>query len=91
MSHEIVKQPNGLFAVWSTIVDDFVMLDATPQDIIDDEVKDAKERITNDITKITDELNKNGYYRHFRSWKEAQQDKRRIHRNPPIVEHGKKY
>lgn len=30
MGQEIVKQSNGKFAVWSSIVDDFVMIDADP-------------------------------------------------------------
>ena len=79
MGHEIVKQPNGLFAVWSTIVDDFVILDATLQELIDDEVNDAKERITKELTEITDALNNGKPYMHFRSWNQAQKDKKFYH------------
>ena len=80
MGHEIVKQPNGLFAVWSTIVDDFVILDATLQELIDDEVNDAKERITKELTEITNVLISGKSYRHFRSWKQAQKDKKFYHK-----------
>ena len=81
MSHEIIRQPNGLFAVWSTIVDDFVMVDATPEDIIVDELEDAKERISKEITDIVNVLNSGKPYMHFRSWKQAQKDRRFYHKD----------
>lgn len=35
MARQIIKQPSGLYAVWSTNCDDFLMTDATPEEIID--------------------------------------------------------
>lgn len=41
----IVKQPNGMYAVWSTVVDDFVLMDATLDEVaasfIEDRVRDV--------------------------------------------------
>lgn len=34
MRRGIYKQPNGLYAIWSSIVDNFVLLDATPEDLV---------------------------------------------------------
>ena len=34
MSYQVVKQPNGLFAIWSTAVDTFVLVNAFSEDII---------------------------------------------------------
>jgi hypothetical protein len=79
MSHQIIKQPNGLFAVWSTIVDDFVLLDATPGDIFDDEMEDAKTRIMGEINRIVKALNETGHYLHFMTWEEAQARRKEIH------------
>ena len=34
MPSQMIRQPNGRFALWSTIVDDFVLLDATADEMI---------------------------------------------------------
>ena len=35
MGHQIIKQPNGKFGIFSSVVDDFVLINATEQDIVD--------------------------------------------------------
>jgi len=47
MSHRLIKRPDGLWAVWSTIVDDFVLDGVT----LDDYVADARERAADDAEK----------------------------------------
>ena len=71
MSHEIIKQPNGLFAVWSTITDSLIMTDATPEDIIEKELDDAEESVRKYVYKAVKALNEQGHYMHFRNWEEA--------------------
>ena len=39
MGHQIIKQPNGKFGIFSSVVDDFVFINATEQDIVDFYVK----------------------------------------------------
>ncbi len=56
MSHQIIKQPNGLFCVFSTILNDFVLRDATPEKIFEYEA--SVENITIKINEIVDALNK---------------------------------
>lgn len=43
MGHQIIKQPNGLLCVWSTIVDDFIIVDATPEELVGYYAKKAAE------------------------------------------------
>lgn len=35
MGRQIIKQPDGLFSVWSTVIDDFIFGDASEEDIIE--------------------------------------------------------
>jgi hypothetical protein len=35
MGHVVVKQPDGLLAVWSSVVDDFVIVNATVEEIVE--------------------------------------------------------
>lgn len=35
MGHQIIKQPDGRYLVWSTIVDDIVVYDADREEIIE--------------------------------------------------------
>ena len=49
MSHQIIKQPNGKFSIFSTVVDHIVLYDATPDDIVafylKKELDDIKQRV----------------------------------------------
>lgn len=56
----IVKQPNGKFCVYSTIADDCIMWDMTPEDIINEYVNEYRQEISNKITEDVSELNKGG-------------------------------
>lgn len=42
MPHCFVKQPNGLFAIWSSVVDHFITVDCTHGEAIDEELKDPR-------------------------------------------------
>jgi len=35
MGHQIIKQPDGKWCVWSSIVDQFIVIDVTKQELID--------------------------------------------------------
>jgi hypothetical protein len=35
MGHQIIMQPDGRLCVWSTVVDDLVLYDATPEELLD--------------------------------------------------------
>jgi hypothetical protein len=44
MPHCFVLQPNGKYAIWSTIVDTFLMIDGTREEVLDHEVSERNSR-----------------------------------------------
>ena len=73
MGQQIIKQPDGLYALFSSSVDDFVVLNATPQEIIDDWVEQERERLTKRVGEIVAELERGGkpYHQFTMTWDEA--------------------
>jgi hypothetical protein len=35
MAHQIIKQPDGRYLIWSTIVDDIIVYDADREEVVD--------------------------------------------------------
>ena len=73
MGHQVVKQPDGKYAVWSTIVDDFIFLgldDLTPyiRYCIGQDVERTINRV-NHIKEVLDN-GENYYGPHQSSWKD---------------------
>lgn len=64
MGRQIAKQPNGLYAVWSSIADDFIVEDATEEEIrnwwIKDAIEDATERANKSLNDSFIRIEKNG-------------------------------
>jgi hypothetical protein len=60
MARRIIKQPNGLYAEWSTIVDDFVSFDCTPEDIIQDWIENEAKEIRKRVEQVVKELDEGG-------------------------------
>ncbi len=56
MGHQIIKQPNGLFCVFSSVVDHVILYDATSEDIIEERVKEATENIRKGVLATCAEL-----------------------------------
>jgi ADP-ribosylglycohydrolase len=56
MARQILKQPNGLYAEYSTISDCFVLYDATAEEIVEEAkkeaAKDAERNTRNAISKV---------------------------------------
>lgn len=73
MGTQIIKQPNGRFAVFSSRVNDFILMDATPLDIIEDLVSEYRKKVEEDVNKTIDALTKNEkpYYQFTLSFDEA--------------------
>lgn len=74
MPHAIVKQPNGRYAIWSSIVDDFLLLGASPEEAMLDELDNpyytdyagGKDALRADLRKELENIATNG-----RAWKWA--------------------
>jgi hypothetical protein len=52
MGRAYMKQPNGKYAIWSTVVDDFICLDATWDEVVELEKQDAIDRVVRDMERI---------------------------------------
>jgi hypothetical protein len=81
MARQIIKQPNGLYCVWSTIVDDLVLIDATPQDIINELVQKSSKEHTEFVNSTVDALERGEkpYYHYTMTFDEAVKEIRKRH------------
>ena len=75
MSHVVAKQPNGLFALWSTIVDDFIMVDATREEIITFEIEKDKANLERERNEWFD----NSIKRKYLSYPDMVETRKRVH------------
>ena len=57
MGRQIIKQPDGKFCVWSTIIDDFIIVDATPEEIIEIYIEEKSEEIKENVYEVVNLLN----------------------------------
>lgn len=73
MGRQIIKQPNGKFAVWSTNSDAIILYDASESELVNYFVEREIKRIADDIRQICAELHGGGkpYYQWTMTWDEA--------------------
>jgi len=73
MGRQIIKQPDGKYCVFSSVVEDFIYWDATPEEIIEMEVAEARETIAQRVTAIIEKLKegRKPYYQFTMDLKEA--------------------
>ncbi len=76
MAHSLIKQPNGLYSLFSSVVDDFILFNATREDIVKLYQKEAMERVANDV-EIMFQRHAN---RPYMTWDEALAIRCAIHR-----------
>lgn len=74
MSYQIIQQPDGKYAVWSSIVDDFVLGKAVPKDIIEFYLTKERSSIERRVNSVIQELKDGGkpYFQFTKTWSEAQ-------------------
>ncbi len=78
MGRGIYKQPNGRYAVFSSIVDHFIFYDATEQELIDFFLQEEKEEIERRIHKTVSELDEDEE-KSAKAWKEKVTFIKRLH------------
>lgn len=61
MGHILVKQPDGRFAMWSTMIDDFIAEDLTEKEMIEYESEAAKKHEIEIMKQLFDDLEKGKY------------------------------
>lgn len=80
MGRRILKQPNGQYAIWSSIIDDFVLLNATKEEIVELRMSAAAEQAKEQTLQEIEELEK---FRRVGSgphnWDEALATRKRTH------------
>lgn len=59
MGMQIIKQPKGGYAIFSTIVDNITHYDMTREDIIEELVEEQRKKITERINRTCDKLEAN--------------------------------
>lgn len=73
MARQIVEQPNGLYAMWSTVIDDFIEINLTKEEYIEYRAKEAYEDKKKDLEEIfTKKIN-------FKPMKECLRSIKEIH------------
>jgi predicted RNA-binding protein with EMAP domain len=58
MGRQIVKQPDGKYCIFSSIVDNVTYYNMTPEDIIEAWSRESKKQITKKVNKIVEQLDK---------------------------------
>lgn len=73
MSHQIIKQPNGRYSIWSTVVDHFVFVDGTPEEMIEYYCQKEREGIKRSVNERVKELESGAtpYGQFTMDWDEA--------------------
>lgn len=59
MAHHFIKQPNGLYAIWSTVIDDFLLTDATPEEVVEYQIAQVIENERSEMERILKRLENN--------------------------------
>ncbi len=81
MGHQVIRQPDGLLAVWSTVVDDFVVLNATPEEIADHYAEEARRETRERWLEVCRRAQKTGRSGRM-GWDEAQERRAEAHGRP---------
>lgn len=72
MGRQIVKQPNGKYCIFSSIVDNVTFYDMTPEDIIEQWVTESRDRIAKDVLETIGQLDRgeSPYYQFGKTYTE---------------------
>lgn len=72
MAEQIIKQPDGRLAVFSTITDSLIVLDASPEEIVEWRSKRAaaneRARTRQELDRLLDENDPGPYYQFAMTW-----------------------
>jgi len=73
MPKQIVKQPNGKYAIWSTVVDDFVCVECDLAELIDQLCQEEMTRIHKRVTEVVAglDLGRSPYHQFTKTWDEC--------------------
>ena len=88
MGNQIIKQPNGKYCIFSSIIDSVIYYDMTPEEIIDMRVEESRKEITKAVNKIVRNLNKGRrpYYEFTKTYEEMMEWIKEVHGEKPVQE-----
>ena len=58
MGQQIILQPNGKYALWSSISDDFIFLNASKDEIIEEIISFKRHSITTEVERVMKAIEK---------------------------------
>lgn len=81
MADQIIKQPNGRYCIFSSVVDNITYYNMNKEDIIELRIKQYRQDITKKITETVEALDKGEkpYYQFTRSYDQMLNDITAIH------------
>ena len=84
MGQQIIRQPDGQYALWSSVVDSFVLIDADPEGIIEYWIEQEEKRLRERVAEIVASLEAGGkpYHQFTMSWHEALARHEQVHGSP---------
>lgn len=75
MGQQIIKQPDGRLAVFSSVVDAFIVVDATPEEIVEwraeEAAQQARERTRTELDYVLSGNPRKAYFQFALTWEEA--------------------
>ena len=78
MGQQIIRQPNGNYAIWTSVSDGFIAVDLTRDEVVehfkDQAAEHAEERVTRHLDKI--DSGKNPYHQFAIPWDDAVREHR---------------
>ena len=81
MGHQVIRMPSGRYGLWSSNVDDFVLINATEQDIVDhfveEYIRDTRWKIAGIVLML--EHGGKPYYQFTKTWEEALETMDAVH------------
>jgi adenylate kinase len=75
MGQQIIQQPDGKLAVFSSVTDTFIVVDATPEELVEWRAEEAAERAREqtrrELEKVLAGDSRAAYYQSAMTWEEA--------------------
>lgn len=75
MGQQIIQQSDGRLAVFSSVTDTFIVVDATPEEIIEwraeEAAEQARERTRAELDKVMSGNSRAAYFQFALTWEEA--------------------
>ena len=87
MGHQVIRQPDGLLAVFSSGVDSWVLVDATAEELADWYAERAAVESRRETARILESVlagqPREAYYQFAMTWEEAEETRRFQHEPQP--------